>query len=345
MHLQVNGRYLVQRVTGVQRYAREVVARHASQCELICPALSLKGSMGHTWEQMVLPWRMKRGLLWSPCSTGPLAVRDQVVTIHDCAFHDAPTGFARSFAAWLAYLVPRLARRVRQIITVSHFSAERVSELCGIPRERIAVIYNGVDERFFQSNTALCDNVRQRLRLPAQYVLCVGSLEPRKNLPRLLAAWEQLGSVKNGLKLVLVGATSRVFRSPLLPPLGGDVMLAGYIAEADLPAVYAAAEAFVYPSLYEGFGLPVLEAMASGTPVVCSNTTSLPEVAGPAAVGVDPLDEAAIAAGIEQVLSDAALRRELSEAGRMRARDFTWDRTATQTWQVLQRAATEGLAV
>jgi glycosyltransferase involved in cell wall biosynthesis len=153
----------------------------------------------------------------------------------------------------------------------------------------------------------------------------------------LLSAWGQLGSDKDGLTLVLAGAGGSVYREAKLEP-PADVVLAGYVADEDLPAVYGGAEAFVYPSLYEGFGLPVIEAMACGTPVVCSNTTSLKEVAADAAVGVDPLDEAAIADGLRQLLSDASLRTELRARGLARAKDFHWNRAAEETWNVLSRA-------
>jgi glycosyltransferase involved in cell wall biosynthesis len=338
MRVQVNGRYLVQRVTGMQRYAREIVARNLEHCDVVRPAGMLRGSIGHSWEQFVLPCRMRRGILWSPCSTGPLAVRNQIVTIHDCAFHDHADCFAPSFAAWLKYLVPRLARRAQRVITVSHYSAERICEVCDIDREKITVVYNGVDAKFVAVEPQRVAAVRKHLNLPAQYVLCVGSLEPRKNLRRLLQAWNRLGPAKDGLKLVLVGALSNVFRKETLPAVGSDVVFAGYIADDDLPAVYAGAEAFVYPSLYEGFGLPVLEAMACGAPVVCSETTSLPEVTGAAAIAVDPLDVAAIASGLLRLLEDSRLRQSLRAAGMSRARSFTWDRAASGTWDVLRAA-------
>jgi glycosyltransferase involved in cell wall biosynthesis len=164
-------------------------------------------------------------------------------------------------------------------------------------------------------------------------------LEPRKNLTRLLAAWQRIQPRLDGLSLVLVGAKGHVFRDAGLaaPPPG--VHLTSYLGDDVLPAVYGGAEAFVYPSVYEGFGLPLLEAMASGTPVVTSNVTALREVAGEAAFTVDPLDIESIAHGIERVATDAGLRTALSQKGLERARRFTWERAATETWQVLEAAA------
>ena len=339
MHVSVNGRYLEQRVTGQQRYAREIVARLADRMEIIRPRGRLRGVAGHCWEQFVLPRRRKPGLLWSPSTTGPLAVREQVVTIHDCAFFDQAHCFSRSFAAWYQYLVPRLARTARRIITVSEFSKQRIVELCRVPADRIVAVYSGVGKQFRAHTAAEISTVRERLRLPERYILCVGSLEPRKNLKRLLAAWERVRPRLDGVSLVLVGARSHVYRDVGLKQEPPGVHLAGYLNDDLLPAIYAGAQTFVYPSLYEGFGLPVLEAMASGVPVVTSNVTALPEVAGDAAHLVDPYDIESIAAGIAQVASDNVLRSELTRKGLARAGQFDWDKTAKVTWQVLESAA------
>jgi glycosyltransferase involved in cell wall biosynthesis len=339
MHVQVNGRYLVQRITGQQRYAREIVARLAERLEVIAPPQSTKGVRGHLWEQLALPRRVNGGLLWSPSTTGPLRVQRQVVTIHDCAFFDQARCFSRAFAAWYQFLVPRLARAARAVITVSEFSKSRIVELCRVAPEKVHVVYSGVGGQFRPYSADEIAVARQRLALPERYALCVGSLEPRKNLSRLLAAWKIAQPRLNGLSLVLAGAKGHVFRDAGFDQPPQDVHLAGYLTDELLPAVYAGAEMFVYPSVYEGFGLPVLEAMASGVPVITSNVTALPEVAGDSAMLVDPYNVESIAEAIERLAGDEELRIRLVQKGTSRAAAFSWDRTASQTWQVLEGAA------
>ncbi|MGI8979890.1 MAG: glycosyltransferase family 4 protein [Pirellulaceae bacterium] len=344
MRVQVNGRFMRQRVTGMQRYAREIVARLGSRVELVEPSRASHGIRGHLWEQVGLPCQLRSSLLWSPCTTGPLGIGSQVVTIHDCAFRDRAECFTPRFAAWLQWLVPRLARRVRQILTVSQFSKDRIADSCRVPADKIHVVQNGVDPRFRPATMEEIVAARAKFNLPQNYVLSVGSLEPRKNLPRLLEAWQQISQQRianqpPNTKLVLVGTTAAVFASAKLDAPDNSVVLTGYVPDELLPALYSGAAAFVYPSLYEGFGLTVLEAMACGTPVICSSSTSLPEVAGDAAVLVDPNDVAAIGHAIQNLLTDEHLRSSLRGRGLDRARQFTWDRAADETWKVLETAA------
>ena len=341
MPVSVNGRFALQRITGVQRYAHELTARLGDELSVVRPRASSHGVRGHLWEQGVLPRMVRGDLLWSPCNTGPLSVRRQVVTIHDCGFHDRGDCFSPRFARWYRWLIPRLAKRARRVITVSEFSRQRLLEFTGVAPERVVVIPNGVGEQFAALPDERVAEVRKRLGLPARYALYVGSLEPRKNLLGLLEAWRQLPVADWGLSLALAGGSGRQFQAVDLVNKQPSVVIAGYVSDADLPAVYAGARLFVYPSLYEGFGLPVLEAMACGTPVVCSNTTSLPEVIGDAGVLVDPIDPAEIAAGIRSVIEDPAFAAQLRQRGLERAREYTWDRAARTTWQLLQAADME----
>lgn len=341
MTIALNARFKGRALTGVERYACEIASR-MENLRWIAPRANASGLRGHAWEQTVLPWSVGKELLWSPCNTGPLAVRNQVVTIHDCAFLDDPACFSRAFAAWYGWLMPRLAKRVRKIITVSRFSRERILECLGISPEKVAVIYNGVDTAFRPHEESERAAVRMRLRLPERFVLSVGSNAPRKNLARLLEAWELLAPHQPDTSLVLVGApNSNVFGKTLSGVAPPRTIWTGYLDHTDLPAVYSAATAFVFPSSYEGFGLPILEAMACGTPVASSSAASMPEVAGNAAHYFDHDSAESIAEGICDLLDQESLRRELSERGLVRAAEFTWDRAAQDTHRALSAAALE----
>lgn len=335
--IAVNARFSTQRITGVQRYAVEVLKR-LPELEPITPSDRWRGPRGHLWEQAVLPRQLGNRLLWSPCNVGPWSVKRQVVTIHDCAFHDMPQAVSRGFRLWYSWLLQRLAPRVRRILTVSEFSRQRLIEYLQVDPSRVVAIPNGVDERFNPGAADVVPAMRARLGLPERYILFVGSLDPRKNLLGLLRAWKQI-STRLDCPLVICGASSHVFRSAGIDQLPERVVLSGYVADHDLPALYAGASLFVYPSLYEGFGLPVIEAMACGTPVVCSSTTSLGEVAGTAACLVDPAAAESIADGILRVADDESYRNELRGRGLERAAEFSWDRTARETCHELLTAA------
>ncbi|MGA2031068.1 MAG: glycosyltransferase family 1 protein [Thermoguttaceae bacterium] len=338
MKIKVNGRFLAHRPTGVEEYARAIIQRLAGELEIAAPARPLQGPRGHLWEQSVLPSRLQGALLWSPCNTGPLAVERQVLTIHDCAFADLPHCFSKAFAAWYNWLVPRLARRVRKIITVSCFSKGRIVERCRVPPEKVEVVSNGVDPQFQPCEKERIAALRSRHGLPDRYVLCVASMDPRKNLRRLVEAWMRLPENCLQMPLVIAGAGRSTFAEVNLPGSDRRLKVLGYVAGEDLPPLYAGATLFAYVSLYEGFGLPVLEAMACGTPVICSGTTSLPEVAGDAAVLVDPSDDECIGRAILDLAQDDSKQQALRAAGLQRAATFTWDRAAADTLRVFRAA-------
>jgi len=341
----VNGRFAGKRLTGVQRYAREIVARLGERSRTIHTA-ARDGVPGHRWEQFALPLRCRGSLLWSPCNTGPIAVRRQVVTVHDASYADAPECFSRPFLKWYAWLIPRLVRRVRRVVTVSEFSRRRIAELTGLPAERIDVIGNGVDARFAPPADDEVERVRARYGLgDGPYVLTLGSVEPRKNLATLLRAWPRVAGRRGDLTLAVAGgANLSIFNGQGVGDVAAmpGVRRLGYVDDGDLPALYGGAALFVFPSLYEGFGLPPLEAMACGTPVVSSGTSSLPEVLGDAAAYVDdPRDAEAMADAIVRVIDDGMLRATLAERGRRRAATYTWESAAERTWRVLAEAAAD----
>lgn len=334
-----NARFYVHRPTGMQRYAHEVSRRFAEYLDPVRPGKALRGVAGHLWEQLYLPSAVHGRLLWSPNSTGPIAVSRQVCTIHDLTALDHPEWFSPKFAAWYSWLLPRLAERVQHIIAVSHYTKQRIVDCWRVPSEKISVIPNGVETRFYRRPPDEIAAVRRRLGIirPA-YVLALSSLEPRKNFVRLLKAWRQVqGMIPEEVELVVAGGTgdSRVFAadSDSAPP--PRTRFIGYVPDDCLPALYSGALAFVYPSLYEGFGLPPLEAMACGTPVITSNVTSLPEVVADCAVLVNPSDASSIAEAIWRVLSNSELSRTLHESGPQRSRHFTWEHTASETLRLL----------
>lgn len=324
MTTYINVRTLSAPTTGVQRYVHELSSR-LPELQPVCPASGAQGVLGHVWEQFALPRRVSGGLLWSPANTGPLAVRNQVVTVHDMATLDHPEWFGRKFAHWYRYLLPRLVRNAAHILTVSASTKERVVDLCGVQPEKITVVPNGVDRRFFGRN--------RLLDLPQRYVLAVGSLEPRKNLPRLLAAWTEVSCHLDDVWLICAGgANADIFASSGLNRIPERVKFLGRVSDDELPSLYAGALASCFVPLYEGFGLPVLESMAAGTPVVASSIPAIKEIAGDCAVLVDPLEPDAIGAGI---LTAIGRRDELSARGVQHAKRFTWDAAALRVAEVL----------
>jgi glycosyltransferase involved in cell wall biosynthesis len=340
----MNTRVLQSHTTGVQRYTLELKARFGGKVDIIAPKQSLAGVQGHAWEQFVLPSKVRGKMLFSPSNTGPLAVMSQVVTLHDVVPLDHPEWLNTKFAAWYRFLTPRLVKRAAHVITISEYSKERILAHTSIDESRITVIPNGVDARF-KPHTP--DEVVEKLNgldLPSRhYVLCVGSLEPRKNLARLLQAWSRIqADIPDDIWLVLTGkrGNSRVFAEAAgmdaLPP---RVHLTGHVADDVLPALYAGAVAFVYPSVYEGFGLPPLEAMASGVPVLTGNRASLPEVVGDAGIMINPYDVDAIADSLIRLIEDSTLRSRLRVKGLERVQLFSWDITAERTLAILNQVS------
>jgi Glycosyltransferase len=339
----VNARSLSTPLTGVQRYTRELLARWNGYAEQITPESPLRGIKGHAWEQVVLPRRLNHTLLFSPSNSGPLEVSKQVLTIHDVVYFDHPETLNRRFAAWFQFLLPKLARRVRRIITVSNFVKERVIAKTGVPPEKVVVIPNGVAPRFCPEAIAQREKAIATLGIPSgRYVLALGSIEPRKNIGRLLRAWNHVeDSIPNDVWLVVAGGQGNpaIFRSASTGILPARVFFTGHVADDILPGLCAGALAMAYPSIYEGFGLPTLEAMASGVPVIAGKCGALQEVVGDAGILIDPFDENAIGEALIRMVEGDQLRAQLRARGFVRAQEFSWDRSASATWDVLQQAA------
>lgn len=259
----------------------------------------------------------------------------RVVTVHDVI----PLSFSGVssrlddliYRRWLPSQLPRVER----VITVSQCSKADIAKHLRIPLERITVTPLSASANYQPATPEAVMDMRWRLGLPDQYMLYLGSIEERKNLRRVLEALAVLNQGGSAPRLVITGAMkwqySGILETLERLQLHELVTMTGYVAEGDLPALYSGALGLVFPSLYEGFGLPVLEAMACGTPVITSTASSLPEAAGDAALMVDPYSVEAIASAIQNVADSDALRSRLRQAGLARAREFTWDRTAAQT--------------
>lgn len=260
-------------------------------------------------------------LILSPANLAPLAAgRRNVVVIHDVAALRHPEAYGSFYVAYQRRLLPAIARRARLLITVSEFSKGEIVELLGADPERVEVVANGVSERF--TPQADSDAVRARYGLDRPYVLAVGTASARKNLGALTEAAQALR--ERGIDLVVAGSGRGYLRG------GGSDTGLGYVDEDLLPGLYAGALALAMPSLHEGFGLPCLEAMASGTPVVAARRGALPETCGDAALLVEP-EPAAFAEALLELATDEARREALINAGLDRAAAFTWDRTAERT--------------
>jgi glycosyltransferase involved in cell wall biosynthesis len=298
------------------------------------------------WEQTAFPALAARhhlDLLHSLHYTMPLAYQGRsVVTFHDLTFFLFPRLHTLPKRYFFRLFIHLSRRRAAAIIADSESTRLDAIRLAGVPPSRIHTVLLGVTPDFHpESDVAVLEAVRQKYNLPERFLLFVGLLEPRKNLPALLQAFAKLPPQQPEVKLVIVGRQGWMYAQTLqlVQSLGlvEKVHFTGYVDQADMPQVYNLAEMAIYPSTYEGFGLPVLEAMACGAPVITSNVSSMPEIAGEAGVLVPPGDISALGQAIEHLLSDPAERQRRSALGLERAARFTWQRTAAQTLEVYKR--------
>ncbi len=312
------------------------------------------------WEQTALPaalWTDQADLVHGLVNTLPLVTKAPgVVTVHDLSFIRLPERFPLHKRLYLSNLCRASVNRAKRVIAVSKQTASDLRTEFGVDSRRVEVVYNGVGGQFRPLPAAEVDGFRERMRLPARFLLYVGTLEPRKNLPHLLrsfAAWRAASATGRDVGLVLAGARGwhyqEIFRLVSELGLTSDesgtpseqepvVYFPGFLPEQELCLWYNAASGFVYPSLFEGFGLPVLEAMASGTPVICSDAPSLQEVAGDAALIVPAQDQAALQDAFERLFSEHGVADSLRERGPRQAEQFSWERAAAETIDVYETA-------
>lgn len=350
----INARFLTQTLTGVQRFSKELV--RAIDTELasggsdvtiemvapqgVAPLANLRHLEQHcgghlqgiAWEQLELSRLSGRSLLLSLGNTGPMLRRRQLVVIHDASVYAHPEAYSHRFVMYYRSLLWALSHRAQRILTVSEFSRRELQRYLHIPEPRFAVIQEGCEHVLRAPGEHA---ILERLGVePDKYVLGVSTTQPYKNLGRLVQAFVRLS--RPDMRLVLVGSVDPdVFVSQNLE-VPADVVLAGRVSDGELRALYENAVAFVFPSLYEGFGLPPLEAMACGCPVVVSQAASLPEVCGEAVLYCDALDEQSIAGQLARLLNNTELRERMIQLGYQRAAEFTWQRCAREVLSLVE---------
>lgn len=345
--IYINGRFLAQPLTGVQRYSHELVRawdelldcgeidRHAYELVVLAPQSAPEQNPwrhvrlvqagrfdGNLWEQIDLPLMARGGLLFSPGNIGPYFHPNQAVTLHDASVFAVPKAYSRPFRWKYRLIMRRMGRIARQIFTVSEFSKAELSRYLNIPPERITVVYPGKEHILrVEPDERILDRYGLRDR---PFLFAVSSNSPHKNFATLLAAIRQMGDQE--FKFVIAGGTfARVFQSTGMEELPANVVRVGYVSDGELRALYEHARAFVFPSLYEGFGLPPLEAMACGCPVICSNAASLPEVCGDGAVYFEPTKVEEVCQLISQLMEEPFFLEDLQKKILERARLFTWN--------------------
>lgn len=343
----VNARFLTQNITGVQRYAIEISKQLkiqlGNEVRFVSPKNIIHNKIaeelevcvvgknrGHIWEQFDLPiylTKNKSPLLLNLANTAPICYGNNIVTLHDIAFERFSENFNWKFGIFYRLLIPRIAKKAIKIITVSEFSKQEICDFYKIPSQKIYVIYNAVSNIFNQK----VKNYSEK------YVLAVSSLNYQKNFHSLIRAFNMLDD--NNIKLFLVGDINRNFADiGLLKDIQGNknIVFKGRIDDDELISLYSNAVCFIYPSLYEGFGIPPLEAQACGCPVVCSNAASLPEVCGDSVIYFDPYSVKDMRDKILSVLNDEILQKELRTKGFNNIKRFSWKRSVEQVIEILR---------
>jgi glycosyltransferase involved in cell wall biosynthesis len=332
----INARAAVRaQISGVERWAHEMASRlpdlRPGHYAVAAPGPRLAHRPGQLWEQVALPARAARTrarVIFSPANTAPLLWPRNVVVVHDAVALSHPEWYSPAYRAWVRLQMGGVRRTAMRVIVPSQFSARELAELAGIDRERIVVVPGAVDERFRPD--ADPEPARRGLGLDRPYVLAAGGTGLRKNLQALAPAAAALA--ERGVEIVAAGAHRTHVASA--DRLDG-IRAVGYVPEELLASLYAGARAVVSPSLHEGFGLPCIEAMASGVPVAASDRGALPETCAGAAQHFDPDDPGAVVAALVDVVEDEALRDRLRSAGLARAAELTWARSAAAVDAVL----------
>ncbi|MFM0340769.1 glycosyltransferase family 4 protein [Paraburkholderia fungorum] len=362
MRFAINGKFTSQTVTGVQRVAYELTRAMQMSAtpgdepdvfvpqNVVEPGAQLKRKRcfpwlrGTLWEQITLPIAARGMMLLNLCNTNPIFKRGQVVMVHDMAIYDVPQGFSRKFRLWYRICFAMLPRMAPLILTVSTYSKKRICFHLKVDESRVTVVTPGADHL---DRVVSDPAVMRRLELVRDaYCVIVGSLDPRKNLQRVLEATDKLGHLKDVKFVIVGGRNKRVFsgENMALRTCPSQIVWAGFVSDGELKSLYENAACLVFPSLYEGFGLPPLEAMYCGCPVIASSRTSMPEACGDAAMYCDATSADDIAAKISQMMADTELRQRYRTMGVTHAREFRWEYSARKVLQLLYGHAGEQLS-
>lgn len=320
--------------------------------------VELGGGPYPTWEQFALPRAAKKEgcqLLHCTSNTGPVFSKVPLVTIlHDIIYMESimlfkkrGTWYQKLGNVYRRFVVPTVIRKSLRVSTVSNFEKQRIADFFKLNNQKLVTVYNGVGEHFKKITDAeTLQNAKDKYQLPERFMFFLGNTDPKKNTPNVLKAFAEFNEASSEkYKLVMLDYEESALQAILTeighPEMRPDIHLTGYVVNTDLPAIISQSTIFLYPSLRESFGIPILEGMACGVPVITSNTSSMPEVAGDAALLVDPQNSNEIKAAIEEILNDSALRNRLIEKGLERARQFSWKKMAENYLAIYKEVVAE----
>ena len=349
--IYINGRFLLQTQTGVNRFAYELckaLSKLNVSFALLCPPGRIQPcydvsdfkiqvcgwGKSHVWEQIALPiyWNTIKGdkLLLNFTGLGPIAVKKKIMTIHDMGLWVTPEWYSKSYVALYKLLTPLSAKTSLKVLTVSNFSKREIVRLLNISPNNIEIVYNAVPSFF--NNKVKNENVQDGCS--EKYILAVSSIDPRKNFERLVNAFSLLKN--EDIKLYIVGGQNRIFNNKQNVDGTDTIKWLGRISDEDLKRYYQNALAFIYPSLYEGFGIPAIEAMALDCPVIASDIPVMHEVCGNAAFYINPYSEKDIAQGIKDVLLNENLREQIQREARKQLMSFSWEKSAKKLLSIIK---------
>lgn len=342
----VNGRFLMQKPTGVHRYAFEICNQlyklgidfYVAIPKNINPDYKYSfrtvecGSLnGHLWEQISLPRYLKKQgnpLLVSFSGCGPLIYDNQIITIHDVSHERHPEWFAKSYWRYYGFMMPRIARKAHAIITVSEYSKKEIIDVFRLPEEKIFVINCSIPDYHLS-------RAENELSIKDKYILSVSSFDPRKNFRRLIEAFNNIED--KTIKLYIIGMQFQAFNTPDLKDLQNEnIVMPGYVDDNRLNELYRNALFSIYPSIYEGFGIPPLESMVCGCPVIASKIEAIEEICESAVLYIDPYDISDITDKINLLASDADLRDNLKQKGYQQVKKYSWEKSAKKVIEVVK---------